>query len=122
MGGIDEASSCAERCDVPNRPSAVVSCGVEGLIENSGMGVEVRVDAELLLEAGKDRSDEASAAVLVLAPTVMREELIEGETEAEVHDLVRSAVGRDGVTFELRGVEPDARALSSAAVSALLLD
>lgn len=108
-------SSCCERCDVPNSPSALDNCGVEGLKESSGIEVDVRVDAELLLEAGCEREEVMSAAVLVLAPTVMREDVVEALAEAEVHDLVKSAVGRDKEGFGVRCADVDARALSSAA-------
>lgn len=104
-------------------PSLPESCGVDGLNDISGIGVEVLVEAELVLDTGRDRSDEASAAVLVLAPIVMREEVVDGKADAEVQDLVRSAVGRADVTRELRGVEVEALALSSrAAASASPLD
>ena len=55
--------------------------------------------------------------MLVLAATVIREEVVEGRTVAEVHDLVRKAVGRGDVGLEWRGVEVEARPLSSAVAS-----
>lgn len=91
------------------------ACGVERLRESSGIGVEALVEVELVLETGRERKEEASAAVLVFAPTVMRVEVVEGETDAEVQDLVSSAVGRAGVGFEVRGAEDEALALSSVA-------
>lgn len=104
--GSDSASANA---------SVAASCGVEGLKDSCGSGVEARVEAELLFDAGCE--EEASAAVLVLAATVMREDVVEGRTVAEVHDLVNSAVGRGDVVLEGRGVDVEARALSSAAKS-----
>lgn len=96
------------------------NCGLEGLMENSGNGVEALVDAELLLEAGRERSEDVSAAVLVLASTVMRDEVAEGRTDAEVHDLVSRAVGLPELV--LRGVDDEPTALSFAAASRSEID
>lgn len=77
---------------------------MEGLNVISGSGVEALVD-ELLFEAG-ERGELVSAAVLVLAPTVMRDEVADGKTDAEVHDLVKRAAGR--LELVLRGVLDEA--------------
>lgn len=86
----------------------------------SGSGVDALVDAlvdaELCVEAGWERDPE-SAAVLVLAPTVMREEVVEVEA-ADVQDLASSAVGRAGVVdLELVREELETCRLPSAAPS-----
>ncbi len=82
----------------------------------SGSGVDALVDAELCVEAAWERDPE-SAAVLVLAPTVMREEVVEVEA-ADVQDLARSAVGRAGVVdLELVREELETCRLPSAAAS-----
>lgn len=108
----------ASDSDSDGNGSFSASCGEEGLNESCGKGVDALVEAELVFEAGCEWDEEASAAVLVLAAMVIREEVVEGRTVAEVHDLVRRAVGREeGATLEARGVEVEARALSSAAAS-----
>lgn len=79
--------------------------------------MDALVEAELVLEAGSESEAEASAAVVVFAPTVMREDVVEGVTDADVHDLVSSAVGRAAGVFEVREAEAEteSRVLSSTA-------
>lgn len=98
-------------CDRPlKRSSLVTACGVDGLNERSGIGVVALVELELKVDAGNDLDVEASAAVLMLELTVMLEDVVEGETEADVHDLVNSADGRAGGAFKLRGADGPASA------------
>lgn len=81
------------------------------------MGVEALVEAELVFETGREREEEASAAVLVFEATVMLDDVVEGETVAEVHDLVNSAVERADGVFELRTFEVDPAVVSSSALA-----
>lgn len=103
--------------------SLATACGVDGLKERSGIGVEALVESELIFETGKEHEEEASAAVLVFDPTVTFEDVVEGERVAEVHDLVHRTVGRADGALEFLGADVDATfAGSSALASALRLD
>lgn len=88
-----------------------MTCGVDGRIESSGIGVEALVEDELELEAGCEREVALSAAVLMVEPTVMREDVAEAVAGAEVQALLRSAVGQEGLG--VRGADVEAFALSS---------